>query len=229
MNTNLFAKATQIVKECDAVQLGLIDDEGYPSVSTVSPIKTENIFEIYSTTNIGANKEKRLRKNSKASICFCSNGSNITLVGEAELCTDQETKSRCWLDWFKDHYQGGETDPDYVVIKFTTKRVSLWIDNESAEFTIEELMKVQSYCGTLCDWCPYIESHGCKGCFTLKGKQFWGDCPLALCCIEKGYKHCGECPEMPCAELTDFSCGDHEHCDKPVGSRILVCKAWASK
>ena len=101
--------------------------------------------------------------------------------------------------------------------------------NGNTEVIIDAQMKVQSYCGLLCDTCPYIESHGCKGCLSLKGKQFWGDCSVALCCIEKGYKHCGECPEVPCAELTDFSCGDHEHCDNPRGSRISVCKAWAGK
>ena len=229
MNTNLFEKANQIVRANSSAQLGLIDEEGYPSVSTISTIKTESIFEIYASTNIGANKEKRLRKNNKASICFCADGNNVTLVGDAEIVTDQETKSRCWLDWFKDHYQGGETDPDYVVIKFKTKRVSLWIDCESAEFTIDELMKVQSHCGTLCGWCPYKESHGCTGCLTLNGNPFWGECPVAVCCIEKSYKHCGECPDVPCDTLKEFSCGDSEHSDNPKGSRISMCKAWAGK
>jgi len=229
MNANIYEKANQIVRDCDTAYLGLIDDEGYPSVSTVSTIKTESIFEIFASTNIGSNKEKRIRKNSRASICFCSKGSNVTLVGEAEIVTDQETKSRCWLDWFGHHYQGGETDPDYVVIKFKTRRVSLWIDSESAEFTIDALMSVQSYCGTLCDGCPYRESHGCKGCIALKGNPFWGECPVAKCCKSKGFRHCGECPDIPCDELKEFSCGDSEHSDSPKGARISVCNAWADK
>ena len=83
-----------------------------------------------------SNKAKRLQKNNKASICYCVNDNNITLVGEAEVLTDQETKDRCWMDWFVAHYPGGKTDPNYVVIKFTTKRASLWVDNEGAEFTV---------------------------------------------------------------------------------------------
>ena len=88
MNANIFEKANRIIKTCDAAYFGVIDEEGYPSVSTVSPISPESILEILISTNIGGNKEKRLRNNSRASICFRSNNDNITLVGDAEIVTD---------------------------------------------------------------------------------------------------------------------------------------------
>jgi general stress protein 26 len=228
MNANIFEKANQIIRTCGEAQLGVIDENGYPSVSTVSPIKPENVFEMYFSTNIGGGKEKRLSMNNKASVCYCKDGNNITLVGEVEVFTDQETKSKYWLDWFKDHYSGGETDPIYCIIKFTTKRVSLWVGNEGAQFTIDELLTVQSRCGLLCAGCTYKESHGCKGCLKLDGKPFWGTCDVAKCCINKGYPHCGECPDMPCQDLRNMSYGDDEHNDKPEGARIEVCKAWAA-
>jgi len=229
MYVNIFEKANQIIKASDRVHIGVIDENGYPSVSTVSPIHPESIFEVLSSTNMGGNKERRLRDNKRASMCFCSGGNNVTLVGDTETLTDQETKSRCWLDWFKDHYAGGETDPNYVIIKFTTRRVSLWIDGEGAEFTIGELLKVQSRCGLLCDGCDYKASHGCAGCIELNGKPFWGECPVAKCCQDKGFSHCGECPDIPCEILRDFSCGNSEHSDKPAGARIAICRAWASR
>jgi len=136
MNASIIEKANQIIKTCDTAYFGVIDEDGYPSVSTVSPINPESILEAFVSTNIGGSKEKRLRKSSRASICFRSGNDNITLVGDAEIVTDQETKSRCWQDWFINHYPGGETDPNYVIIKFTTKRVSLWVDFENAAFTI---------------------------------------------------------------------------------------------
>jgi hypothetical protein len=45
---------------------------------------------------------------------------------------------------------------------------------------------------------------------------------------EQGYTHCGECADIPCGILKGFSCGDGEHCDKPAGARIAVCRAWAA-
>ena len=222
MNTNIFEKATEIIKACDAAYLGVIDESGFPSVSTVSTIKTENIFEIFFSTNIGSNKEKRLRQNNRASICFHSGGDNITLVGDVEICTDQATKSNYWLDWFKDHYAGGETDPNYIIAKFTTKRMSFWVGGESAEKILPDLLTIQSYCGCICDGCEYKESQGCKGCLINKGEQFWGECDLAKCCIEKGYAHCGECSDMPCETMRNMADDD-----TPKGARIAVCQAWA--
>jgi general stress protein 26 len=194
----------------------------------VSVVHPENIFGAFFTTNLDGNKAKRLLKDKRASVCFQKGGANITLAGEAEILTDQESKNKCWLDWFEYHY-AGVTDPNYCVIKFVTKRVSIWTDNEGAEFTTDELLKVQSRCGLLCDGCTYRESQGCKGCIALNGNPFWGECPVAKCSQGKGYSHCGECPDIPCDQLREFSCAEGEHSDKPPGARIEVCRAWARK
>jgi len=60
MNSNIFAKVNQIIRACDAAYLGVIDENGYPHVSTVSTIKPEDIFTAYFATGMGANKTKRL-------------------------------------------------------------------------------------------------------------------------------------------------------------------------
>ncbi|MCL2520872.1 MAG: pyridoxamine 5'-phosphate oxidase family protein [Spirochaetaceae bacterium] len=135
MNEKILEKANNVIKNCTTASVGVIDENGFPSVSTVSLVRPDNVTELYFTTNIGANKEKRLQKNNKASICCYTKSDNITLVGEAEVLTDQASKDKYWLDWFKDIY-GDKTAPDYCVIKFTTKRVSLWVDNEIAEFSL---------------------------------------------------------------------------------------------
>jgi len=136
MNAKLIEKASQVIKTCDAAYLGVIDENGAPSVSTASPLKPEGIREVYFGTSPCANKTKRLLKDKRASVCFHKGGDNITLVGEAEILTDQATKSRVWQSWFIEHFTGGETDPNYCVIKFTAKRASLWVGCESAEGAI---------------------------------------------------------------------------------------------
>ena len=228
-NSNLFAKANAIIKACDAAHFGVIDEDGGPHVSTVSTINPENIFTAYFATGLNANKTRRLLRDKRASVCYRAGGNNISLTGEAQILTDPQTKSQCWLDWFIGHFPGGETDPNYCVIKFTAKRASLWIDNEGAEFMIDDLLTVQSRCGLLCKWCAYKESHGCGGCVETNGRPFYGECSLAKCCQEKGHAHCGECPDIPCDLLKEFSCGSDEHCDRPAGARITVCGAWAAK
>ena len=231
MNANTFEKANQLIKTCGAAYLGVIDESGYPHVSTVTPIKTENIFEAYFAAGMSANKTKRILADKRASVCYRAGYNNITLVGEAEILTDQATKSSFWSGWLIDHFAGGETDPNYCIIKFTAKRVSLWVENESAEFTTDELLAVQSRCGLLCKWCEYREQFNCGGCTAMNGKAPWGhgDCDVAKCCQDKGYAHCGECADMPCENLRGLSYGDDEHNDKPEGARIAVCRAWAAR
>ena len=87
---------------------------------------------------------------------------------------------------------------------------------------------IKSRCGLCCDTCSFKQSHNCEGCIALGGKPFWGECPVAQCCQDKGLVHCGQCGELPCDTLREFSCGDDEHCDKPPGKRIEQCRAWAA-
>ncbi len=94
MNSNIFAKANQIIKSCDVAYVGVIDESGSPHVSTVSTVKPETIFEAYFATGMDANKTKRILADKRASVCYRSGGDTISLTGEAEILTDQETKSR---------------------------------------------------------------------------------------------------------------------------------------
>ena len=140
MNTKLFEKANELIRTFEYASFGVIDENGYPSVSAVSLQNPENISELFFTTTMDSNKVKRLQKNNKASINCYTSMNNISLVGETELFSDQETKSKYWQDWVRlgsDVYSGGVSDPNYCFIKFTTKRVALWIDEEGAEFTLD--------------------------------------------------------------------------------------------
>jgi len=232
MNENIFEQYNRLIQTCKAAYVGVIDENGFPSVSTIMPVNTESIFETFFATGLGSNKVKRLQKNTRASVCYHIGGNNITLVGTAEILTDQATKSKCWhKDGLAAHFPGGETDPDYCIIKITTKRVSLWVDNEDAQFTIDELLRVQSRCGLVCGGCSSFLNKSCPGCIALNGKASWkdDDCSTSRCCIDRGYAHCGECPDFPCDDLTGMSCGDDEECDRIPGARIAICRAWAAR
>ena len=140
MNAKLFEKANELIKTIKSAGFGVIDENGSPSVSAVSLIDPQNISELYLTTTMDSNKAKRLQKNDKASINCHTSTYNITLVGETEIFSDQETKSKYWQNWIErgaDVYSGGATDPNYCFIRFTTKRVALWIDDEGAEFALD--------------------------------------------------------------------------------------------
>lgn len=74
-------------------------------------------------------------------------------------------------------------------------------------------------CGANCTECPYEKD--CGGCFAISGKPFYikdfgmDACPLYDCPVnKKGYRTCGECPELPCKSFYDWkdpSMSDEAH------------------
>ncbi|MCL2842855.1 MAG: pyridoxamine 5'-phosphate oxidase family protein [Oscillospiraceae bacterium] len=136
MNGNMLEKANQFIKTRSDASFSVIDENGFPSTSAIWLMGQEGIEEIYFSTPVGSNKYKRLQLCNKASICAYTEFDNLTLVGEAEILTDQESKRKHWQEPFIHIYPGGDSDPNYCIIKFTTKRVSLHIGHEGAEFVI---------------------------------------------------------------------------------------------
>jgi len=127
-------KAVQFLKTRPDASFSVLDENGYPSTSAIWLVNQGDISEIYFSTPVGSNKYKRLQNSGKASICCYAEFNNLTLVGEAEVLTDQESKAKHWQEQFVYVYPGGPTDPTYSIIKFTTKRVSQNIGHEAAEY-----------------------------------------------------------------------------------------------
>jgi hypothetical protein len=87
---------------------------------------------------------------------------------------------------------------------------------------------IDSRCGLYCTGCAWIESNGCGGCIETNGRPFHGECPIAVCCQDKGFTHCGECEDIPCDKLYAYSL-DPDHGDNPPGARIETCRRWAAE
>ena len=113
------------------VVLTLIDDQGFPTSSTITLSKAQgtNWLSFLSTTD--TNKALRIANNNKASVCLASNNYNINLVGTVEIITEPIQKRPYWQDIFTEHY-GSYDDPKTCVIKFTTQRYSVYFATEEA-------------------------------------------------------------------------------------------------
>ena len=149
MNKKAIAKAEEIVKTKTAavnpgvgVTLSLLDHEGYPTTSTLSISKADGIRQITFAGSLDSNKAKRAKENSRASVCIFDDNFeggayyNITLVGDIEVVTDIEMKKETWYEGLDAHFpNGGLDDPNYCVLKFTTKRYNLWVDMNEDETT----------------------------------------------------------------------------------------------
>jgi general stress protein 26 len=140
MNQEVIARAEEIVAK-NTVQgmayqgqnciLALIDLEGYPTASVISPSKADGIKWITFCIERTSNKAKRIEKCNRACVCFGTVDYNISLVGEAEIITDANVKKEMWYDGLGNHFSGAD-DPNYCVLKFTTKRYNLLVDWKEA-------------------------------------------------------------------------------------------------
>jgi len=141
MKQNSITKAIEIIQK-NSVQggefsgqhcvLSLIDTEGFPTASVITPSMSDGINWLTFGTFLDGNRAKRAANCNRASICFTSDEYCVNLVGEIEVITSADVKCEMWYDGLSFHVTGVD-DPNYCVLKFTTKRYKLFIDGEDIE------------------------------------------------------------------------------------------------
>lgn len=144
MSKAIIAKSGEIIRQNTAYAsspgsaepycvLALIDEDGYPTASTITASKAEGINWLTFCTGLTSNKAKRIASCNRASVCFNSGGKyNISLVGAIEIVTDPAVKREMWYSGLENHFSGPE-DAGYCVLRFQTRRYNLWVDWQEAE------------------------------------------------------------------------------------------------
>ncbi len=140
MREGIIEKSCKIIEknsgEDTYCALGLIDYDGSPTISTITASKSDGINWITFCTGLNSRKSKRINQCNRASVCFNSDGYNITLVGTIEIITDLEIKKEMWYGGLINHFSGPD-DPNYCVLRFTTERYNLFVDWEGVTGLIE--------------------------------------------------------------------------------------------
>jgi len=140
MNEKIIARAAEIIRaKTDGVgggmegfcTLALLDENGYPTASTLTISKADGIKWLTFCASISTNKAKRIAKCNRGSVCVNSSEYNISLIGTLEIITDPEIKKEMWYEVLQHHWSGPD-DPDYCVLRFNTERYNLFVDWEEA-------------------------------------------------------------------------------------------------
>ena len=141
MNHDVLAKINEIIEKNtvkngvfkgEICVISLIDDEGFPTMCTVTPSKCDGINWITFGTLLDENRAKRSIANKKASVCFDSNTYCLNLVGEMEVITSSDIKHDMWYDGLAAFFTNPD-DPNYCVLKFTTKRYKFFNTADGTE------------------------------------------------------------------------------------------------
>lgn len=143
MHNEIIRKAEEIIKQ-DTVHfspessepycaLALIDADGYPTVSTITPSMSGGIHWVTFCSGLESNKAHRIEKCNRACLCFNKDGAhNITLVGTMEIVTDPAVKQEMWYAGMGNHFSGYD-DPNYCVLRFTTRSYNLFVNYQEAK------------------------------------------------------------------------------------------------
>lgn len=123
-------KAAAILQQCEVVVITSINKEGYPRPVPMSKIKSEGCSTVWLATGKDSLKTKDFAANPKAGVCYSENGNSIALTGEVQIFSDEATKKEMWQDWFINHFPGGMTDPNYILLKFMGNHGTFWIDGQ---------------------------------------------------------------------------------------------------
>ena len=108
--------------------LNLANPKKYPKLKDkVISVDGETIT-LYFTTNTSSRKVRQLRANNKACLYFVlpKKFKGVSAIGTIEEVTDQAVKEDFWQTGWYIYYHKGAKDPDYTLLKFSTKYLHCW-------------------------------------------------------------------------------------------------------
>ena len=143
MNINDVVKVIQTSECAQIATFGKDETEGFPEIRALlnlaNPKKYPKLkgkaisvdgetLTIYLTTNTSSRKIRQIRANNNVCLYFTlpKQFKGVSAIGTIEEVTDQAVKEDFWQFGWNIYYHKGPTDPDYTILKFTTKFMHCW-------------------------------------------------------------------------------------------------------
>lgn len=108
--------------------LNLANPKKYPRLKNKAIFVDGETLTIYFTTNTSSRKVRQLRANNKACLYFVlpKKFKGVSTIGTMEEVLDMDVKKDFWHKTWLMYYHKGPTDPDYTLMKFTSKYMHCW-------------------------------------------------------------------------------------------------------
>jgi general stress protein 26 len=126
----IIEKAMALLAQCNEVILVSINADGAPRPVPMSKGHTVGCNEVWMATGADSVKVTDFKMNPKAGLCYSLYGDSVALRGAVEIVTDERIRKEMWQEWYINHFPGGPTDPNYVLLHFTGTDATLWINGE---------------------------------------------------------------------------------------------------
>lgn len=108
--------------------LNLANPKKYPKLKDKAISVDGEKFTIYFTTNTSSRKIRQIRENKNVCLYFVlpQKFKGISAIGTIEEVTDMDMKKDFWQTGWLMYYHKGATDPDYTLMKFTSRYMHCW-------------------------------------------------------------------------------------------------------
>ncbi|MCR5064059.1 MAG: pyridoxamine 5'-phosphate oxidase family protein [Treponema sp.] len=108
--------------------LNLANPKQYPKLKDKAVTVDGDTVTIYFSTNTSSRKVSQIRANNKVCLYFVlpKKFKGVSAIGTIEEVTDQTVKEDFWQTGWYIYYHKGPTDPDYTLLKFTSKYMHCW-------------------------------------------------------------------------------------------------------
>lgn len=122
-DAQILRHSLDLLRRSEVALLGSVGPEGYPLVKAMLLVESEGLGTVWFGTNTSSRRVRDLRADGRASVYVVDQATfeGLLLVGDVEVREDQESRERLWRDGWDMYYPQGVTDPDYSVLRFTTR------------------------------------------------------------------------------------------------------------
>ena len=143
MNINDAVKIIQSAECAQIATFGKDETEGFPEIRALLNLANPKKYPkpkdkaisvdgetltIYFTTNTSSRKISQIRDNKNVCLYFVHQKKfkGVSAIGTIEEVTDQAVKEDFWQTSWYIYYHKGAKDPDYTLLKFTSKYLHCW-------------------------------------------------------------------------------------------------------
>lgn len=118
--------------------LGTNGDDGYPNIKAMFKMENEALKVIWFSTNTSSKRVSQLTRDKKACLYLldAKTFEGLMLVGEVAVLTDAESRQRIWREGFERYYPKGVNDPDYTVLRFTSRWCNYYHGLQNVTFEV---------------------------------------------------------------------------------------------
>lgn len=130
-NRELQQRLCELIGECSSANLITIGPEGYPRGRLMADANVAEDWTLWYATFTSSRKVQEIASQPKVTLFYERKRDQAfaCVMGEAEVCTDQQTKDEYWKEDWRTFWPQGPTDPDYCIIKVRPHFAELWDAN----------------------------------------------------------------------------------------------------